>query len=381
MKIYLVGGAVRDKLLNYPSIENDWVVVGSSEKAMLEQGFNSVGKDFPVFLHPQTKEEYALARKERKVAAGYGGFDFDTDSKVSLEEDLLRRDLTINAIAEDENGKLIDPYGGIDDINNKLLRHVSPAFTEDPLRVLRVARFAARYHHLGFSVADETLALMQEISASSELDALVAERIWQEFQKALGEPNPEIFFEVLSSCGALERLWPDLAQHKESALFQLRQATFLTSRNKNLNAKQCRFACLLQSLEAEQILHLCAAIKCPKTWQELASQLKQQLTVISASLHFNAQELFQVLKDSDALRRSDRFDDLLLCCKACYRSQTGKTLDNFVQAYQLKLALKIIANINAKDLIKQGLKGPEVGRALEEKRIEALEELMQALNN
>ena len=210
MKTYLVGGAVRDKLLNYPVIDKDWVVVGASAEKMLELGYTPVGSDFPVFLHPQTKEEYALARTERKSGKGYKGFSFYAAQDVTLEQDLSRRDLTINAMAQDNKGQLTDPFNGQQDLADKVLRHVSSAFSEDPLRVLRVARFNARYAHLGFKVADETLSLMQDISASAELEHLTKERVWQELEKSLGEQSPLVFFKVLSNAHALDKLFPDL---------------------------------------------------------------------------------------------------------------------------------------------------------------------------
>jgi tRNA nucleotidyltransferase (CCA-adding enzyme) len=206
MDIYLVGGAVRDELLDYPVTERDWVVVGGRPQDLLDLGYQQVGKDFPVFLHPQSKDEYALARTERKQGHGYTGFAVDCDPAVTLEEDLLRRDLTINAMARDDVGNIIDPYGGQQDLESRVLRHVSDAFTEDPLRVLRTARFAARYAHLGFSVAPETIALMAEIVSQGELAHLPAERIWVEMERALGESNPEVFVEVLRDCGALAQV-------------------------------------------------------------------------------------------------------------------------------------------------------------------------------
>ena len=210
MKIYRVGGAVRDKLLNYPSDENDWVVVGATPQKMVDLNYVPVGSDFPVFIQPETGEEYALARTERKSGHGYQGFTFHADENISLEEDLVRRDLTINAMAENQDGSLIDPYGGQRDLSDKLLRHVSDAFTEDPLRVLRVARFAARYHHLGFTIAPETLDLMTSITASGELGYLVAERVWKETERALGERSPDIYIQTLRDCGALKALFPEV---------------------------------------------------------------------------------------------------------------------------------------------------------------------------
>jgi len=210
MHVFLVGGAVRDILLNIPSPDRDWVVVGGTPDKMVAAGFKPVGKDFPVFLHPQTNEEYALARQERKTGKGYKGFTFHTSPDITLEEDLLRRDLTINAIAQSAEGEFLDPFNGQQDIHDKILRHVSPAFAEDPVRVLRVARFAARFHHLGFRIAAETYALMQSIVASGEIDHLVQERVWKEFSRALSEQSPSVFIEVLRDCGALKRLMPEL---------------------------------------------------------------------------------------------------------------------------------------------------------------------------
>ena len=210
METYLVGGCVRDDLLGRPSKDRDWVVVGSNPDEMLAAGYKSVGKDFPVFLHPKSKEEYALARTERKTAPGYAGFSFHADADVTLEQDLSRRDLTINALARDEQGNIIDPYRGQQDIKDKILRHVSPAFAEDPVRILRIARFAARFAELGFTIADETMSLMQNMVKSGEVDALVSERVWQETERALGENTPARYFQVLRDCGALVRIFPEV---------------------------------------------------------------------------------------------------------------------------------------------------------------------------
>ena len=208
-EVYLVGGALRDEILSQPVVDRDWVVVGATAKDMQEMGYRQVGKDFPVYLHPETHEEYALARTERKISAGHQGFIFDTDPSVTLEEDLLRRDLTVNAIARDNQGNLIDPHNGRQDIELRLLRHVSPAFAEDPLRVLRVARFCAKLQPLGFTVADETMALMTEITRSGELETLSVERVWSEFQRALTYPGPQPFISTLRQCGALQKLLPE----------------------------------------------------------------------------------------------------------------------------------------------------------------------------
>jgi len=257
MKVYLVGGAVRDKRLGYDYRERDWVVVGARPEELEAQGYTPVGRDFPVFLHPRTKEEYALARTERKTGPGYTGFECHSDPGVTLEEDLERRDLTINAMAEDSEGHLIDPYGGARDLEQRLLRHVSPAFAEDPVRILRVARFAARYHHLGFRVAPQTQALMRQMVASGEVDHLVPERVWKELERALGERHPAVFIRCLRDCDALGRLLPELdalfgvpqpAEHHpeidtgEHCLMALEQAGQLSQ------ASQVRFATLLHDL-------------------------------------------------------------------------------------------------------------------------------------
>ena len=213
MNIYRVGGCVRDRLLGIPQVDIDWVVTGATVEAMTSLGYKPIGKDFPVFLHPETRQEYALARRERKTAPGYRGFEFTTDADITIEQDLLRRDLTINAMAENERGELIDPYGGQADLEARILRHVSSAFSEDPVRVLRVARFAARFHHLGFSVAAETADLIRQMGESGELDALVAERVWSEMSRALNEPNPEVFFQTLRDCDVLGILFPE-CQHR-----------------------------------------------------------------------------------------------------------------------------------------------------------------------
>lgn len=210
MKVYLVGGAVRDQLLNLAIADRDWVIVGADPQTLLKQGYQQVGKDFPVFLHPKTQEEYALARTERKIGSGYTGFDCYAAPDVTIEQDLQRRDLTVNAIAQAEDGSLVDPYHGVDDLNQRILRHVSDAFTEDPLRVLRVARFAARYHWLGFTVAPETLQLMQQIAESGELTELTAERVWTETEKALNSRSPQVYFDILRQCGALAVLFPEI---------------------------------------------------------------------------------------------------------------------------------------------------------------------------
>jgi tRNA nucleotidyltransferase (CCA-adding enzyme) len=304
MKIYRVGGAVRDKYLNLPTTEHDWLVVGATANELLAQGYQCVGKDFPVFLHPTTKEEYALARTERKSGRGYTGFVFNSDPSVTLEEDLIRRDLTINAMAEDEHGKLYDPHHGLTDLQNKLLRHVSPAFAEDPVRILRIARFSARFAHLGFSIATETETLMKQMVADGEVDALVAERVWQELNRALTEKTPAIFFQVLQDCGALAILFPELTPHYAAALRNLVTATNLASDPK------VRFAALLSVLPELEIKKLCARYRVPNDYQELVLLTQKNLGFIKQEL--TAETMLNFLETTDAFRRPARWQELLL---------------------------------------------------------------------
>ncbi|OGV27947.1 MAG: multifunctional CCA tRNA nucleotidyl transferase/2'3'-cyclic phosphodiesterase/2'nucleotidase/phosphatase [Legionellales bacterium RIFCSPHIGHO2_12_FULL_35_11] len=344
MKTYLVGGAVRDKLLKINVKERDWVVVGASFDELLNIGYKKVGKDFPVFLHPKTNEEYALARTERKNGVGYYGFTCNFGPSITLEEDLARRDLTINAIAEDENGNIIDPYNGKLDIKNKILRHVSDAFVEDPVRVLRVARFAARFYHLGFKVADETISLMRKMVENGEVDNLIKERVWQEWQKSLQERTPEIFICALRACGALDRLIPEINNlfgvpsnilyHEEidtgvHTLMVLNKASSLS------NDPTVRFAALVHDLGKANTLRtqwpsqkgheaLGVEVIC-----ELANRLNipqkyVKISRIAAKLHLNihkikeltSSEILDTLEQADAFRRPELFENLLLVCEA-----------------------------------------------------------------
>ncbi|WP_096085392.1 hypothetical protein [Agaribacterium haliotis] len=377
MKIFLVGGAVRDKLLNYPSSEQDWVVVGATEAEMLSRGFSPVGKDFPVFLHPESKDEYALARKERKVAAGYGGFNFDTDSSITLEQDLLRRDLTINAMAQSSDGQLIDPYGGQRDLQKKILRHVSDAFVEDPLRVLRVARFAARYAHLGFRVAEETMALMQNLVKSGEMQHLVAERSWKESERALGERSPWVYFEILQQCGALAILMPELSanlQQNKLAIAALKKAC-------SLQANQpVRLSALCHQLAPQKIREQLAQLKAPKNYIELASLCSQHQRAIANFQQLCAEEIFALIKQSDALRKSQRFNELLLSAKACVQAQRSSN-HNFSSANQLAYAAKLCLSISGRALTNEGLTGPEIGAELERRRLQAIGRLLDSIHS
>lgn len=409
METYLVGGAVRDMLLGYPCHERDWVVVGARVEDMLAQGFKPVGKDFPVFLHPKTKEEYALARTERKSGRGYKGFTFNASPDVTLEQDLSRRDLTINAMAQDANGQLIDPYGGTQDLKAKRLRHVSPAFAEDPLRVLRVARFAARYHHLGFEVAPETLELMRCIVLDDELEHLVAERVWRECEAALGERNPESFVQLLRDCGALARLLPELdclfgvpqteKYHPEidtgvHVLMAVQQAVRLGA------SAAVRYAVLLHDLgkgrtpPREWPAHIAhekrgvkpveaigKRLKVPKQFTELARLVAQYHTHCHRALEMRPVKVLALLEAADALRRPQRFEQFLQACEADARGRLGLEDQAYPQAQYLRRALNIVSAVEARELVAEGLSGKKLGAQLRQLRLERLQEMKAEINS
>ncbi len=311
MKIYLVGGAVRDEKLGRPIKERDYVVVGASVQEMKDLGYRQVGKEFPVFLHPKTGEEYALARLEKKVNPGYTGFTFDTSPDVALVDDLRRRDLTINAMAETSDGELIDPYHGMDDIKAKMLRHVSPAFGEDPVRILRVARFYARYAHLGFRVADETINLMREMVACGEIKALVAERVWKEVERALGEKNPAKFFELLNQCDALASLFPELSLQSDG-MRALIAATDLSADT------LIRFAALLHTFsEAKKTIPaFCKRYRVPNAYRELALLAALHHAHALNAKNLSADELLDLFMKLDIFRREARFEKFLVVVAA-----------------------------------------------------------------
>jgi tRNA nucleotidyltransferase (CCA-adding enzyme) len=403
MDIYLVGGAVRDDLLGYPTSEHDWVVVGAQPQDLIALGYQQVGKDFPVFLHPGSKEEYALARTERKQGHGYTGFAVHCDSAVTLEEDLQRRDLTINAMARRADGHIIDPYGGQRDLAARLLRHVSDAFVEDPLRVLRTARFAARYAHLGFTVAPETLALMAEIVAQGELEHLPAERIWVELERALGERNPEVFITVLRDCGALARLLPELealfgvpqtAEHHPEidtgvhTLMALQQAATLSA------ATDVRFAVLIHDLgkgttpRAEWPRHIaheqrgiklvdqaCKRLRAPNQFRDLASKVCQYHTHCHRALELRGDTLLKLLTATDALRRPDRFEAFLLACEADARGRLGLEQREYPQADYLRRALALAQGVTAAQFADAELAGKALGDAIKREQVRLLEAL------
>ncbi|EGM69072.1 multifunctional CCA addition/repair protein [Shewanella sp. HN-41] len=403
MEIYLVGGAVRDSLLNLPIKDKDYMVVGATPEQMLQLGYRQVGKDFPVFLHPTTQQEYALARTERKVGLGYGGFSCYASPDVTLEQDLLRRDLTINAIAQDEAGNLYDPFDGIKDIEARQLRHVSDAFIEDPLRVLRVARFAARFHALGFSIASETFALMRHISASDELSALTAERVWQEVDKSLGGPNPEIFFEVLHQCGALEILFPEIFAlfgipqpekwHPEidtgvHTLMVLAQAAQLTQ------DKSVRFAALVHDLGKALspkehlpkhhghgqkglplIKALCTRLRVPNEMRDLALLVSDQHQNIHQAFELRAETIVKMFDKADFWRKPERLNQVILSCIADMRGRTGFETHGYPQGEYLAECFLAANNVNISAIIAEGFQGAEIKQALNLKRIEAVDKL------
>jgi tRNA nucleotidyltransferase (CCA-adding enzyme) len=359
MKIYLVGGAVRDELLGRTVQEKDWVVVGATPDEMLKRGYRQVGKDFPVFLHPETSEEYALARTERKIGPGYTGFEFDTSPHVTLEEDLIRRDLTINAIAKSEN-QYIDPYHGRDDIQNKWLRHASSAFVEDPVRVLRVARFAARFKELGFRVAPETNVLMTQMVKSGELNALVPERVWKEWERALSEKNPEMFFEVLDQCGALSLLFPaiSLSGHGMQAL---QCAVKIT------DDLQIRFAVLLHDLKKEDIETIAERYRIPTDYRDLAL-----LTAKYVDDYCHIDQLPDVIKlfrELDAFRREERVKKFVLACRMITQNEKAADTFNTYLAEAKKVDVKKIT---------EEFKGKEIGQQIDLARQAAIEKIRKA---
>ena len=363
MNIYRVGGAVRDTLLSYPHHETDWVVVGSTPEEMIAEGYTQVGRDFPVFLHPDTKEEYALARTERKSGPGYHGFVVHADPSVTLEEDLERRDLTINAIAMDEAGEVIDPYGGQVDLDAKILRHISPHFVEDPLRVLRVARFAARYHHLGFTVAEETLSLMAEIVAADELTYLSTERVWVETEKALGEQYPAVYWQVLADCGALAAVLPELAV--SHGIAALSRATAHTQRT------DCRWAALLADLPETRVADASERLKAPKAHSLLATRVSGERPKIKAALN-DASQCMALLRALDALRREEPFEGF--CETLVALEQNSADAQRAIEL--LQRARGTAQQVRAADFADQGLTGPDLGEAIQAAQIERIAELL-----
>lgn len=364
MKIYLVGGAVRDQLLGRPIKERDWVVVGASPEELLALGYQPVGKDFPVFLHPETHEEYALARTERKTKKGYHGFEFHAAPDVSLEDDLLRRDLTINAMAQDEDGSIIDPYGGQEDLNKKLLRHVSPAFKEDPVRILRIARFAAKLND--FRVHPDTNKFMQEMVRNGEVDALVAERVWQELQRALDETEPKRFFEVLNDCDALETLFPEIDLNGPAIESFIRACESDTT-------GPIRLATLLHTTTFEQAKAFISRYRLPREYSELILLLIEWLPVYINCHTTEPSELLHLLRRVDALRRPERFQLFLQACDAC-------APDQHACAELLEQAVHAIANVDITPLQENNLQGKDFADALKKLHIEAIKKIINPNN-
>ncbi|MFQ1016489.1 multifunctional CCA addition/repair protein [Gilliamella sp. BG7] len=359
-KIYLVGGSVRDKLLHLPVADHDWVIVGATPNELLELGYQQVGKDFPVFLHPHTKEEYALARTERKSGRGYTGFICDFGKEITLEQDLIRRDLTINAIAMDEDGNIIDPYHGVDDIKHKILRHVSPAFREDPLRILRVARFAARFHRLGFTVAAETIELMKQMVLDGEVSYLTPERVWKETEKALSTLNPQIYFQVLEQCGALPLLFSSL-DLTASINDALKKSALLT------DDLTIRFAVLCAQLPNKLAVEaLCAKIKVPNNYTKVAVMVQQYRNNFERVQTLTAEKIVSLLNSIDVWRNPSHLDQLIIASQAFAKTAS------FAQANYIKEAYKIANGVNVQQIISEGYTGKQIHYELQKRRIEAL---------
>jgi tRNA nucleotidyltransferase (CCA-adding enzyme) len=404
MRTYLVGGAVRDRLLGRPVIDHDHVVVGARPEDMLAQGYKPVGKDFPVFLHPQSGEEYALARTERKTGRGYHGFAFHADPGVTLEEDLARRDLTINAIAENENGQLVDPYGGVRDIERRVLRHVSPAFVEDPVRLLRVARFAARFAPLGFTVAGDTMALLKQMVRDGEVDHLVPERVWAETRKALAEAQPSAFLRVLREAGALAVLFPEI-----DALYGVpHRAEFHPEIDTGVHLEMVLdaaakltpgddlvgFCALTHDLGkaltpaeelprhvghehrgVEPLRALAQRLKVPVEYADLAEQVCREHLNAHRALELKPSTVLKLLLSLDALRRPERLKTFLAACMADKRGRLGHEHDDYPQAAWLLRARDAAAAITSAPFVADGLQGPAIGAAMEKARVQAIAEM------
>ncbi len=412
METFLVGGAVRDELLGLPVQDRDWVVVGATPQAMLDAGFKAVGRDFPVFLHPDTHEEYALARTERKTAAGYHGFAFHAAPDVTLEQDLARRDLTINAIARNEGGTgasgLIDPYSGQKDLAARVLRHVTDAFREDPVRILRVARFAARFHD--FTVASETLALMRGMVAAGEVDALVPERVWQELARGLMERTPSRMFEVLRTCGALEKLLPEVdrlwgvpqpAEHHPEVDTGVHLMLVLDMSARLGAPLSVRFACLTHDLgkgttradalprhigheqrSARLLQALCDRWRVPNEVRQLADVVAREHGNIHRSMELNATALLRLLERCDAIRKPARFADVLLACECDARGRLGRHDAPYPQRARLLRALAAAQAVStapiAADALAAGMKGGAVGARIQAARTQAIAAALSA---
>ncbi|HDG1690159.1 TPA: multifunctional CCA addition/repair protein [Kluyvera georgiana] len=402
MKSYLVGGAVRDRLLGLPIKDKDWVVVGATPQQMLDAGYQQVGRDFPVFLHPDSHEEYALARTERKSGSGYTGFTCYAAPDVTLEQDLLRRDLTVNALAEDADGTIIDPYGGQQDLQQRILRHVSPAFAEDPLRVLRVARFAARYAHLSFRIADETLALMREMADAGELAHLTPERVWKETESALGTRNPQVFFQTLRDCGALKVLFPEIdalfgvpAPEKwhpeiDTGVHTLMTVSMAAMLSPDIDV---RFATLCHDLGkgltpkalwprhhghgpagVKLVEQLCQRLKVPNDMRELAKLVAEFHDLIHTLPILQPKTLVKLFDSIDAWRKPQRVEQIALTSEADVRGRTRFEACDYPQGRLLREAWIAAKSVGNKEVIEAGFKGPEIREELTRRRIQAVAE-------
>jgi len=400
MKVYLVGGAVRDELLGLPARERDWCVVGATPEEMIDQGFRRVGKDFPVFLHPESGEEYALARTERKTGPGYHGFSFDTSRDVTLEQDLQRRDLTVNAMARDSDGKLVDPFGGSADLASRMLRHVSGAFREDPVRILRTAKFAARLAPLGFRVASETMELMQEMVAAGEVDTLVPDRAWKETETAINGPEPQVYFETLRACGALARIFPEIDAlfgvpqpekwHPEidcgvHTLMVIAQAARLSE------SGRVRFAALVHDLgkattpagdlprhpghekrSVNLIRGMARRLPVPTAYRDLAVLVAEFHGVCHRAFDLKSSTVLRLLERCDAFRRPARFEEFLLACEADARGRTGFEDSAYPQAVYLREAFAAAAAVSAREVAGDETEGARIGAALRRHRQAAI---------
>ena len=400
MKSYLVGGAVRDGLLGLPVKDKDWVVVGATPQQMLDAGYQQVGRDFPVFLHPNSHEEYALARTERKSGSGYTGFTCYAAPDVTLEQDLLRRDLTVNALAEDADGTIIDPYGGRRDLELRILRHVSPAFGEDPLRVLRVARFAARYAHLSFRIADETMALMREMTDAGELAHLTPERVWKETENALGTRNPQVFFQTLRDCGALKVLFPEIDAlygvpapakwHPEidTGIHTLMTLTMAAMLSPDIDV---RFATLCHDLGkgltpkefwprhhghgpagVKLVEQLSLRLKVPNEMRDLAKLVAEFHDLIHTLPILQPKTLVKLFDSIDAWRKPQRVEQIALTSEADVRGRTHFEACDYPQGRLLREAWEVAKSVGNKEVIEAGFKGPEIREELTKRRIQAV---------
>lgn len=403
MQVFLVGGAVRDNLLNIAVKDRDWLVVGSTPEEMLSQGYQQVGKDFPVFLHPKTKEEYALARTEQKQGNGYTGFICDFSQAISLEDDLARRDLTINAIALDQEDQLHDPYNGVKDLNDKILRHVSPAFAEDPLRVLRVARFAAKLNYLGFKIADDTLDLMRLISVGEELDCLTPERVWIETEKALNTPNPEVYFKILHDIGALKIIMPELDRlwgvpnpklwhpeidtgiHTMMVLAQssqlsgssvLRFAALCHDLGKGLTPQECWPSHHGHEKAGINVINsMCKRLKVPNQYRELAVLVSEFHCHFHKAFELRAETWLKVFDRCDLWRKPDRFEQIMLASYADFKGRKDFENKTYPQLDYVKELVVETQKITAKEFVQQGLKGLEIKAAITQKRLESIDKI------